>query len=117
MKRSKLLLISAIIATLYCIYLVFYFTSGMGSSDGTEALGAGLAAALVVPHFIIVGIGTVFNWVAYGLKLRWAALVAGILFAASILLMPIYFMFVIIEAILCFIAFAKMKKPVPATSD
>lgn len=43
------------------------------------------------------------------MKLRWAALVAGILYAVSILLIFIFGIFVIIQMILCFVAFSKMK--------
>lgn len=50
MKKSKLLLASGIIGTLYLIYLISYFSGGVVSTDGAEAIGAGIAAALVTPH-------------------------------------------------------------------
>lgn len=110
MKRSKLLLISAIIGTLYGIYLVSYFFDGVSSTTGTEQIGAGLATMLVMPHMAAVWIAVVFNWLGYFFRLRWSALVAGILYAVSILLFFMYFMFVIVEMILCFIAYSKMGK-------
>ena len=110
MKRSKLLLASAIIGTAYLIYLIVYFSGGIVSSEGSEAIGAGLAAALVTPHMVCVGIAAIFNWLGWGLKARWAALVAGIMYAVSMVFMFMYAMFVVLEMIFCFVAFAKMKQ-------
>lgn len=109
MKKSKLLLASGIIGTLYLIYLITYFAGAVGSSDGAEAVGAGIATALVMPHAVCVGIAVLFNWIGWALKARWAALVAGIMYAVSMVCMFIYAMFVILEMIFCFVAFAKMK--------
>lgn len=109
MKRSKCLLIAGVIGTLYLIYLISYFAGGLSSASGsTEVVGKGIATALVTPHMICVGIAVIFNWLGWALKARWAALVAGILYAVSIVMMFIYAMFVVIEMILCFIGFAKM---------
>ena len=110
MKRSKILLISAILSTVYFIYLISYFSGNIASSEGAEALGAGIAAALVAPHMICVGIAVIFNWIGFAMKISWAALTAGILYAVSMVLMFIYFFFVILQTVLCFLAYAKMKK-------
>lgn len=111
MKRSKLLLISAIIGTAYAIYLVSYFLNANTSAvDSSEQVGSALATALVMPHMAVVWIAVIFNWLGFFMKLRWAALVAGILYAVSMLLFFVYFMFVIVEMILCFVAYGKMKK-------
>ena len=110
MKRSKLLLVAAIIGTAYAIYLVCYFAGAVSDSSGSEQIGAGLAAALVMPHMAFTWLAVIFNWLGFVLKLRWAALVAGILYAVAMILFFVYFMFVIVEMILCFIGYAKMKK-------
>ena len=109
MKRSKLLLASGIIGTIYLVYLIVYFSNGVTASDGAEAIGAGIAAALVTPHMVCVGIAVIFNWLGWALKARWAALVAGIMYAVSMACMFMYAMFVVIEMVFCFVAFAKMK--------
>jgi uncharacterized membrane protein len=109
MKRSKLLLAAGIIGTVYLIYLISHFTGAVTSSSGAEALGASIATALVTPHMVCVGIAVIFNWLGWALKARWAALVAGILYAVSIVCMFMYAMFVVLEMIFCFVAFAKMK--------
>lgn len=111
MKKSKLLLIAGIIGTAYAIYLVSYFLSVNDASiSSSEQLGGILATALVMPHMAIVWIAVIFNWLGFFLNVRWGALVAGILYAVAILFFFMYFMFVIVEMILCFVAFGKMKK-------
>ncbi len=111
MKRSKLLLVSAILSTLYLIYIFIYFFNGISSSsNGAEALGVGLAGVLVTPHILFVGLGVLFNWIGWGMNKRWAALVSGILYFVSIFLMILYAIFVIVQVILCFVGYAKMKK-------
>ena len=109
-KRSRLLLIAAVLSTLYTIYLISYFGGAMNTSSSMEALGAGLAAAIVTPHMVVVGIAAVFNWIAWAIQARWAALTAGILYAIGMVLMPMYFMFAVLQTIFCFVAFARMKK-------
>ena len=109
MKRSKLLLASGIIGTLYLIYLITYFTNEVVSTDGAEAIGAGLAAALVMPHMVCVAIAVIFNWLGWALKVRWGALVEGIMYAVSMVCMFLYAIFVLLEMIFCFVAFEKMK--------
>ena len=117
MKKSKLLLASAILGTLYMIYLIVYFTGGIASSEGTGAIVAGIAAALVTPHAVCVGVAVVFNWLGWALKARWGALVAGILYAVSIVFMFLYTPFVILELVFCFVAFGKMKKKAALPSE
>ncbi|MBQ6349743.1 MAG: hypothetical protein IJI42_02300 [Methanobrevibacter sp.] len=114
MKRNKLLLIAAIIGTAYAIYLVTYFAGATGTGDNAEQAGAALATLLVMPHMAVMWLAVIFNWLGFFLKARWAALTAGILYAVAIVLFLAYFMFVIIEMILCFVAYVKMKK---RTSD
>lgn len=110
MKRNRLLLIAAIIGTLYGIYLINYFIGGINSTIGTEQIGAELATMIVMPHMVMVWIAVIFNWLGFIFRLRWSALVAGILYAVAIVLFFMYFMFVVVEMILCFIAYGKMKK-------
>lgn len=110
MKRSKLLLISGILSTAYLFYILNYFIGEIFSSDTVESISSGIASVLVMPHMLLVGLGFLFNWIGWALKQRWAALTSGILYAISILLMFIYAPFVIVQMILCFIAFARMKK-------
>lgn len=112
-KRSKLALISWVLSLLYLVYLISYFAGGMGSTSGSEQAGAAIATALIFPHMLVVGIGLIFNILGYFLNNRAFVLVGAILYSVSILLFMLYFMFVIVQMILSYVAFAKMKK----TSD
>ena len=81
----------------------------MNSSDSVESAGAAIATAIVMPHMICTVLATIFNGLGCFLNKRGFALTGGILYIVAIVLMPIYFMFVIIQAILSFIGFAKLK--------
>ncbi len=109
-KRNKLALISWILSLLYLIYLISHFAGAIGSTEGAEQVGSTIATALVFPHMLSVGIGLIFNILGYFLNNRAFILVGAILYSVSILLFMMYFMFVIIQMILSYIAFAKMKK-------
>ena len=111
MKRSKLLFISGIIGTIYTAYLFSYFLgSPSGVSGISDEIGGAIATLIVAPHMILTLLAVIFNWLGFALRAKWAALVAGILYAVAMAVFIIYFMFVIIEMIMCFIAYAKMKK-------
>lgn len=110
-KRSKLLLAAAIISTIYIIYLINHINGIFDTSDSTaETVGMAIGAAMITPHAVLVGIGTIFNWLGWALKARWGALVAGILYSVSIVAMFMYTFFVILQTIFCFVAFGRMKK-------
>ena len=111
MKRSVLLLIAALIGTAYSVYVVSYFGKGAapGSTDA-EAIGAGIATLLVLPHIVLTIVATLFAWLGFLFKFKWAALVAGICYAVAMVCFLAYFMFVIVEMILSFVAYARMKK-------
>ncbi|MDD4592834.1 MAG: hypothetical protein PHG06_20770 [Parabacteroides sp.] len=110
MKRSKCLLISAILGTLYLIYIINYFINGVASTSGAEQVGAGIATALVAPHMFLLAIAVLFNWIGWAAKMRWAALTGGILYCVSGFLFLLYVVFEIPSIILSFVGFAKMKK-------
>lgn len=110
-KKSVLLLISAIIGVLYIVYSIIYWGgTNTGTADTAEALGAGIATAIVFPHLICAGLAVIFNILGWAMNHRGFALTGAILYAVSMILFPLYFMFVIIEMILSFIGFARLKK-------
>ena len=110
MKKNKLLLVSGILGTLYLLYLVTYFTGLTNSSDVVEAIGGHIATALVMPHMLCVGLSVIFTWVGWAQNAKWGALVAGIMYSVSILLMFKYAPYVVLQLILSFVAYAEMKK-------
>ena len=110
MKKSKLLLVSGLLGTMYLLYLVSYFTGLTNSSNVFVSIGGHFATALVMPHMLCVGLSVIFTWVGWAQNARWGALVAGIMYSVSILLMFKYAAYVILQLILSFVAFAEMKK-------
>lgn len=108
-KKSTLLLISAILGALYAIYIVVYFAGAGAGSNGAEAIGVGIATALVMPHMICAVLAAIFNWLGWAMSSRGFSLTGAILYAVAAVLFPIYAMFVIVQMILSFIGFARLK--------
>lgn len=108
--KSKLLLISFLLGFAYSMYLICYFTGIIGSGDGVDQAGAVVATAIVMPHMILTALATIFNGLGCFLNKRGFALTGAILYAVAMVLMPIYFMFVVLQMILSFVGFACMKK-------
>lgn len=118
-KASNILaLISLVITALYLLYLMSYLSSTYAAASADiqtwgglgTAIGTAIAIRLAMPHMIVVFIAFIFNIVTAITRKGWAALTSGILYAVSILLMPIWFIFVTIQTVLCFVQFAKIKK-------
>lgn len=111
MKKSKILIISAILGTLYALYLVSHFGSGvLNSNSGAETLGAGMATMIVLPHMLTASLGAVFSVIAVVTYKQWAAMTAFILYFVASALFPIYAMFTIPIGILATIGWIKVKK-------
>lgn len=110
-KKSVLLLISAILGVLYAIFIVTYFAGvGSGADGAAEAIGAGIATMLVMPHMICAVLAAIFNVLGWGMSSRGFSLTGAILYAVAAVLFPVYAMFVLIQMILSFIGFARLKK-------
>ena len=85
-NRSRILFTSSIIATAYIIYLITYFYNGMQSNDSAEAIGGAIATALVTPHILMIGLGTIFGWLGFFLRKTSFALVSAILVSVGALI-------------------------------
>ena len=109
-KRSKLLLVSWILSALYLLALIVYISTYDGASSGAEQAGAALAFTLMFPHLVAVAVGLLFNILGWALHRRGLALTGGILYTVAMVLFPLYFFFVIIQVILSFVGYSKMKK-------
>lgn len=96
--------LATILTVVYAIYIVSYF-----GSAGMEDLGGALAAMLVTPHMVCVVVAAAFSLVGLFATKRWAILVAGILMAVAAALFPAYASLVIVQSILFFISYARMK--------
>lgn len=113
-KKSVLALISMILAWLYAIYLISHFSGAVTTTEGVEQAGAALATALVTPHIVCVFIGAIFNSLGYFMNRHAFVLVGAILYSVAIALFPLYAFFIVIQMILSYVAFAKMKKQAQA---
>ncbi len=109
--KNKLLLVSLVLGAAYMIYSIVYW-SGVGSDAATdaEAAGTALATMLVMPHLVCTFVAVVFNALGLFMNKRGFALVGAILYAVAMVLFVAYFMFVVVEMVLSFVAFAQMKK-------
>lgn len=116
-KKSKCLLVAWILGVVYVLYLFSYF-SGVNSNptDSAEAVGAGIAAMLVMPHMIVTLLAVIFNILGWAMNKRGFALTGGILYAVAMVLFPLYLFFVIIQMILSFVGFAKLKSSISANA-
>lgn len=108
--RSKALLVANILATVYAVYLFYYFGNSILNADGAAAIGGAIAAVLVAPHMFSFLIGAVFGWVGYGQRKIWGALTAAILYTVGTVMFLTYFMFGVPILILGFIGYANQKK-------
>jgi hypothetical protein len=112
MKKSKLLLVSWILSVAYLVYLIAYFSGVIGSTTDTEQAAATVVFVLIMPHLFLLFLGLIFNVLGWAMNKRGFALTGAILYSVSMFLFIPYFFFVVIQTILSFIAYAKMKKPV-----
>lgn len=110
LKKSKCLIISAILGIIYSIYLLSYFGSVLTNGQGAEAVGGAIATAMVTPHMICVVLAAIFNLVGALMNKAGFALTAGILYSvAGVLFLP-YIFFVIPMIVLSFVGFSSVKK-------
>jgi len=109
-NRSKVVFFSALLGTLYTLYLVFYFSGAVSGSQREAQLGAAIATALVTPHMVLVGLAAIFNWVGFFNNKVWGALTAGILYAVAGLIFLAYFIFVIPMIVLRFIGVSILSR-------
>ena len=109
--RSKVVFVCALISTLYLIYIISYFVGiNADVNDTAEAVGAGFATVLVLPHMLLLGLGVIFNWVGFGTKKNGFILAGAILYCVSALLFFIYAVFLIPSIVLGFVGYSKQKK-------
>ena len=109
-KKSKLALISLIIGALWVVGLVAGISGVLGSStDSASQAGAAIATAIAFPHILCTFIAVIFNALGYFMSKRGFVLTGAILYAVAMVLLPLYFLGVIIPMILSFVAYGKYK--------
>lgn len=116
-KRNLLLLISAIVCTVWLFISHSVVSDALNSAptgDTAEelgqALGTALGAAMLMPFFIISFIGQIFNWTGWIFNRRGLALTGAILYCVSLLFGASYVLGIIPCIILSFVGYAKLRK-------
>lgn len=103
------LLMSAGLGVVYSVFSICYWSEAAVMTEGlAESIGAGIATGLVMPHLICAVLATLFNIIAL-FSGPGFALTGAILYTVSGVLFLPYILFVIIQAILSFIGFARKK--------
>lgn len=109
-KGQVCLWISMIISSIYAGFSIPYWIDASSVSNGMiDAIAGGLAATLVLPHLVTAIIALIFNMFSIIMYKPGFALTAAILYTVSLILFPMYWTFVVIQTILMYIAFARMK--------
>ena len=108
-KKPTILLVSAVIATLWIIFGIYSFADATGSASGAaEQIGTAIAGTMIIPFLIIAGLGLLFNWLGWALKKRGFAITAGVLYCVSLIGFT-YTFGLIPSIVLVFIGVAKLK--------
>ena len=93
------LFISHLLGFGYTLYCLIYWASASSGMSGFEKLGADFATIMVIPHVVLVVLATLFNTFALFSYHRCFSITSAILYCAAILFAPLYFYFVIVQAI------------------
>lgn len=118
-SRNTLLLIAFVIGLIYIIAQFGNLSSASNAvstanPESAEELGTAIGTAigvgLLIPHVVLTVIALIFNAVAWFLTARWAALTAAIIYVVGGVLGFTNLLFVLPSMILCFVAYAKMKR-------
>lgn len=120
-KKNIPLVIAMVLGLAYALYSIWYWFGGgataQASSDSAASLGAAIATVLVIPHLVLTFIAVIFNVLGVTMNKAGFALVAGILYAVAMVLFFTYFMYVIVQMVLCFVAFAQMRSARRAAAE
>jgi hypothetical protein len=110
-KRSKAAFWATLLALAYGVYAIVYWVGANASTaDDAEALGAGIATALVLPHVITTWVGIIFGLIGFFTRGTGFQLTAAILYAVGGVLFIIYIVFLIPSIVLGFVGYSVQKK-------
>jgi cytochrome c oxidase assembly factor CtaG len=112
-NRSKAAFLAALLATAYAIYSVMYWGGVVGqteSLDSGEAIGAGIATLLVLPHTIVTVIAALFGVIAFFTRSTGLILTSAILYSVAAVLFFVYALFLVPSIVLGFVGYSNQKK-------
>lgn len=109
--RSKAAFWATIFAFAYGIYAIVYWAgTNSSSTDSAEAIGAGIATLLVLPHLLITWLGIIFGIIGFFTRKTGLQLTAAILYAVGAVLFILYALFLLPSIVLGFIGYSVQKK-------
>lgn len=113
-RKNLLALISAIIATLWLVFVIVTFSGLLNSVPqgddmiaAAATIGTGIGFMLQLPSLVLTFLGVIFNWCGWGFRKRGLVLTAAILFCIAFALGIGNFFGLIPSFILAFIAFGQ----------
>jgi hypothetical protein len=113
-NRSKAAFLAALIASAYAIYSIVYWGEAAGSTqtatDSAEALGAGLATLLVLPHVIVTVLAALFGVIGFFVRSAGLILTSAILYSVAAALFFVYALFLVPSIVLGFVGYVNQKK-------
>jgi cytochrome c oxidase assembly factor CtaG len=111
--RSKAAFLAALFASAYAVYSVLYWGGVVGetqTADAAEAIGAGLATLLVLPHVILTVLGALFGVIGFFVRSPGLILTSAILYSVAAVLFIVYALFLVPSIVLGFVGYANQKK-------
>jgi hypothetical protein len=110
-SRSKAAFFATLIAVAYGIYAIVYWVdSNSSTTDSAEAIGAGIATLLVLPHLLITWLGIIFGIIGFFTRKTGFQLTAAILYAVGAVLFILYALFLVPSIVLGFVGYSVQKK-------
>lgn len=109
-KPNKILFISLILTFIYLFSsFITLINTIKKMTSSMNIIGEGLIMLIVLPHYLSVVIGFIFNGIGLFLERKVFVLTSAILYSVAILFFPLYFPFIITQMILSYIGFTQMK--------
>jgi hypothetical protein len=110
-RRSKATFWATLIAVAYGIYAITYWAgTNSSTTDDAEAIGAGIATLLVLPHLFVTWLGIIFGLIGFFTRKTGFQLTAAILYAVGAVLFIIYAVFLLPSIVLGFVGYSSQKK-------
>lgn len=105
------LIASLVLAILYFMLSMSSISGVFASLDsGAEAAGGLIALFFIIPHYVIIVIGILFNGLGIFVEKKGFALTGGILYTVSMIFMLVNFFYILLPMIFSYVGYAKMNK-------
>ncbi len=111
-KHSVCLFFAFLLGFVYLVFLLYItYVNTTLSATIEESVGAAIGLvigqALIWPHMVSTLLAVIFSGFAFARKSRAFAMTGAVFYTLALVFHPEYFMFVILEALLCFIGFIR----------